>query len=99
MIQVALTVAYDRLEVELPIDRLKKISQDVLKEFGSLNPEIIVSAIRNGSLGKYGRTYKLNVQEVCLWIREHLKSDEVYAGLSISQKKMFPKPKIKEDRL
>jgi hypothetical protein len=34
----------------------------------------INEAIRLGSLGKYGRTYKLNTQEVCMWIHEYLKS-------------------------
>jgi hypothetical protein len=29
--------------------------------------------LRNGGLGKYGRTYKLSTQEVCYWIREHIK--------------------------
>jgi hypothetical protein len=33
----------------------------------------IRQALRNGGLGKYGRTYKLSTQEVCYWIREHIK--------------------------
>ena len=35
--------------------------------------EDIQKAIRSGSLGKYGRTYKFTIQEVCFWVREYLK--------------------------
>lgn len=98
-IRIAVTVAYDRLESELSNEKLSKITSDVFSEFNILDSDIIIAGIRNGSLGKYGKTYKLNVQEICIWIREHLKSDEVYSKLTISQKKQFPKPKPKEDRL
>lgn len=98
-IKIAVTVAYDRLESELSNEKLSKITSDVFSEFKTLDSDIIIAAIRNGSLGKYGKTYKLNVQEICIWIREHLKTDEVYSKLTPSQKKQFPKPKPKEDRL
>lgn len=96
---MAITVAYDRLEVDLTLDKLKKISQDVLNEFGVLEQDIIITALRNGALGKYGKTYKLNVQEICIWIREYLKTDEGYFQLNANQKKLFPRQKPKEDRL
>lgn len=98
-IKIAITVVYDRLESEISIDKLNKITADIYSEFKTIDSDLIITALRNGSLGKYGKTYKLNVQEICIWIREHLKSDEVYSKLTPSQKKQFPKPKIKEDRL
>jgi hypothetical protein len=45
---------------------------DISTEFKTIELEEIQKAIRNGSLGKYGRTYKFSTQEVCIWIREYL---------------------------
>ena len=98
-IKIAITVVYDRLEADISTDKLNKITADVYSEFKILDSDLIITALRNGSLGKYGKTYKLNVQEICIWIREHLKSDEVHSTLTLSQKKQFPKQKHKEDRL
>lgn len=98
-IKIAVTVVYDRLESEISIDKLNKITSDIYSEFKTLDSDLIITALRNGSLGKYGKTYKLNVQEICIWIREYLKTDEVYSKLNLAQKKQFPKPKIKEDKL
>jgi len=39
-----------------------------------MNLKDIREALRNGSLAKYGITYKLNTQVICFWIREYLKS-------------------------
>jgi len=47
--------------------------EDLLSEFPRLKDEDLIQAIRSGGLGKYGRTYKLCTQEVCIWIREFLK--------------------------
>jgi hypothetical protein len=47
--------------------------KDVLDEFNRLDTLTIRQTLRNGGLGKYGRTYKLSTQEVCYWIREHIK--------------------------
>ena len=94
-VKVAVTVVYDRLESELSIDKLNRIVSDVVSEFGELNVNLIVTALRNGSLGKYGKTYKLNIQEICIWIREYLKTDEAHLLLTPIQKKQFPKDKPK----
>lgn len=98
-IKIAVTVAYDRLEVELCIDKLNKISNDIHSEFINIGDSLILQALRNGGLGKYGRTYKLNTQELCIWIREFLKSDEGYSQLSNQQKAQYPRAKAKEERL
>jgi hypothetical protein len=47
--------------------------KDVLDEFNRLDTLTIDKHCANGGLGKYGRTYKLSTQEVCYWIREHIK--------------------------
>ncbi len=33
----------------------------------------IAGALENGSLGVYGKTYRLSMQEMCIWVREYLK--------------------------
>lgn len=55
-----------------PID-VNSISLEILNEFKGVDVDDMVKAIRNGSLGKYGRTYRLSTQEICIWIREYLK--------------------------
>lgn len=55
------------------IDRTTK---DIEQEFRLCTLKQIREALRNGSLGLYGRTYKLSTQEVCVWIREYLKKDK-----------------------
>jgi hypothetical protein len=67
----ALIVAFDRTRTE-PFDVTLMIN-DVLDEFKRLDTLTIRQALRNGGLGKYGRTYKLSTQEVCYWIREYIK--------------------------
>lgn len=48
---------------------------DIIQEFEHLKLSQILSAIRLGSLGKYGRSYRLSTQEVCYWIREYVKEN------------------------
>lgn len=70
-VQASVLIAFERTLTEpYNIDNMVK---DIVSEFPRINPEEIVKAIRNGSLGKYGKTYKLSTQEVCIWIREYLK--------------------------
>ena len=44
---------------------------DVLEEFPRVKETDLILAIRKGSLGMYGRTFKLSTQEVCYWIRQY----------------------------
>lgn len=70
-IQASLLVAFERTMTEpYNIDNMVK---DIMSEFPRLKDNELTLAIRNGSLGKYGKTYKLSTQEVCIWIREFLK--------------------------
>lgn len=52
--------------------------QDVIKEFPLMTEDRIIEAIKKGSLGAYGKTYKLTTQEICIWIREYLKTKKHY---------------------
>jgi hypothetical protein len=45
--------------------------KDVLDEFNRLDTLTIRQTLRNGGLGKYGRTQTINAK-VCYWIRDIL---------------------------
>jgi len=68
----SLAIAFERTNT--PPFNLDKLVSDVLSEFPRVSNEDITLALRSGSLGKYGRTFKLSTQEVCFWIREYQKS-------------------------
>jgi hypothetical protein len=70
-IEASVVIAFERTLTE-PYN-INNMVKDIISEFPRISPEEIVKAIRNGSLGKYGKTYKLSTQEVCIWIREYLK--------------------------
>lgn len=44
--------------------------QDLISEFGHIALKDIREALRSGSLGLYGQTFRLSTQEVCIWIRK-----------------------------
>lgn len=70
-IQASILIAMQRTgTTELNIQEAIK---DVTDEFRLMKDERLIQAIRNGSLGKYGKTYKLTTQVICIWIREYLK--------------------------
>jgi len=54
---------------------------DIISEFGYVSLKQIRESLRKGSLGHYGKTYKLSTQEVCVWIREYLKSNKTKLSL------------------
>lgn len=70
-LKLSIAFAFERTRSE-PF-KIDGMISDILTEFPRLSSEKITEAIRNGSLGKYGRTFRLSTQEVCFWIREHIK--------------------------
>ena len=70
----ALILAFERTRSE-PFD-VTGLMQDVLTEFSNINSDEIITALRLGGLGMYGRTFKLSTQEVCFWIRQYLKEKQ-----------------------
>lgn len=75
-IKLGLIVAFERtgsiIETE---NQINYIAETLINEFAELNSEQIIEALRNGGLGKYGRTYKLTIQEICIWIRTYIKDN------------------------
>ncbi len=48
------------------------VSKLIIDTFPSVEPKKLLEGIKNGYTGMYGRTYKMTVQEICLWIRCHI---------------------------
>lgn len=50
--------------------------EDVISEFSFMPIKDVRQALRNGSLGRYGLSYRLSTQEVCVWILKYLDSQK-----------------------
>lgn len=74
----SLSLAFER--VNLPVFNTDNLCRDVLTEFKDLNIQTITKAIRRGSLGFYGKTYRMSTQELCIWINSYCKENkqEIY---------------------
>ena len=59
----------------MELKNLDTCIEDIASEFNYLNLWQIKEAIRLGSMGKYGRSFRLSTQEICYWIREFLKEN------------------------
>ena len=70
-----IAVAFERTNTE--VVNIEKMSFDIISEFPELSDEDFKKAIRNGGLGKYGKTYKLSTQEICIWIREYKNENHI----------------------
>ncbi len=69
-IKASLVLAMERTDLDLK--DIVSTANDILDEFYYLKLSEVNESLRNGSLGKYGRTFKLNTQEVCVWIRQFI---------------------------
>jgi hypothetical protein len=65
----SLVLVMQRLNMELP--SVNETITDIASEFPYLKLQDIINSLRKGSLGNYGRTYKLSTQEICVWIRKN----------------------------
>ena len=74
-ISKSMALSFDRLN--LPIDELvlENIVKDISSEYKNLTIEQMQKALRNGSFGHYGRTYRISTQEVSIWIRTYCKEN------------------------
>lgn len=61
--------------VDMDFNNIFTTAKDISDEFPKITLDNIREAIRRGSLGEYGVTYKLNTQTVCVWIREYAKNN------------------------
>ena len=66
-----------RLNTEIDNSYLNKMAEDIVSEFQDVETKVIITALKKGGTGHYGRTFKLSIQEVCYWIREELKNHPV----------------------
>ncbi len=65
----SLAVAFERTN-SIP-KNLIQMTNDIATEFKGVPVVTIQKAIRNGSLGMYGKTFgELSTQEICIWIRK-----------------------------
>ena len=62
------------LGAEYSESKVEIIKSAVESNFKNISQESVLKALKNGSSGMYGKTYKLTAQEVCIWIREYNKS-------------------------
>jgi hypothetical protein len=67
----SLAIAMERIDME--IKNIDNTIDDICTEFPFFMLSDIKEAIRLGSLGMYGRTYRLSTQEICFWIRQYQK--------------------------
>ena len=60
-----------------PANIVKNICADLITEFPTATVDDFTKALRNGGLGRYGVTYTLSTQVMCVWMREYLKAKSV----------------------
>ena len=75
-LSTAVVKAFARTGKECSKESIDLITSDIIDEYGNLPIETIIEALKKGGRGKYGRTYLLSVQEVCIWIDSYLKETE-----------------------
>lgn len=54
------------------ISSIDSTALDIFNEFKSISLFKVREAIRKGSLGEYGISYRLSTQEICIWIKKYL---------------------------
>lgn len=65
--------AIQRTGSEITPENMALMAKDISSEFSTVDFNVIQSAMRNGALGKYGQTFKLTTQVVCIWVRSEMK--------------------------
>lgn len=78
-LRLYIEVATERVEIK-PFN-INKTIKDILDEFPKVTNEQLKKAIRNGSMGKYGVSYRLSTQQICFWIREYIKENKSSLGI------------------
>ena len=69
----AISAAATRLDFQIDYPKILLIATDVKENLKHIPLNQKLDAIKNGSLAKYGRVYKLSAHEIFYWIREHKK--------------------------
>lgn len=69
-IKKSLIIAIERTGFNL--SSIDSTALDIFYEFKNESLFKIREAIRKGSLGEYGISYRLSTQEICVWIKKYL---------------------------
>jgi hypothetical protein len=72
LIRASITLAFSRTGTEFDKDLANNIYADVIEAYPKLQLHEFLTALKLGGIGKYGKTYKLTVQEVCIWVQTYL---------------------------
>lgn len=72
VIRTSLTLAFNRTGTEFDKELANSMYFDIADAFPDLTLDEFTKALKNGGLGVYGKTYKLTIQEVCIWVRNYL---------------------------
>jgi hypothetical protein len=72
VIRTSLTLAFNRTGTEFDKELANSMYFDIADAFPNLTLDEFTKALKNGGLGVYGKTYKLTIQEVCIWVRNYL---------------------------
>ena len=74
-IEMAIVKAFSRTNKIPNEGQIEIIRNEIIDEYKDVDQKIIFEALKNGGRGKYGRTYSLCSQEICIWIDSYLKEN------------------------
>lgn len=72
LIRASLILAFNRTGTDFNKDLANNIFYDVLEAHPTITLNEFLNSLKFGSLGKYGKTYKLTIQEACIWAKMYL---------------------------
>jgi hypothetical protein len=78
-IKQSLVLTMERLDMDFK--HLNSATCDIIANFGFMPLNHIENALKHGSFGEYGMTFRLNTQTVCFWLKEYNKSKKSKLGL------------------
>jgi len=62
--------------VDLPICDILLAEEKIRETFKGTSQRVVIEAIREGALGKYGSSYRLDIQEIGRWIYKKLEDKD-----------------------
>ena len=74
-IEMAIVKAFSRTNKIPSESQVEIIKNEIFDEYKNVDQQMIFKALKNGGRGKYGRTYNLSSQEICIWIDSYLKEN------------------------
>lgn len=79
----SIVLAFKRVNVQP--ERVLDIAEDIVKTFPTIDEKDLIEAVKRGALGEFGRTYRMSTQEVCIWVREYIKSTSEKKGYDVDE--------------